>query len=195
MCIDTAEHPNVWPANILEGVLLEIRRGRASLTRVGFRGDGQEPMNTIRQFATFYLHGFFFGVDVLKVQEVIRHLEMTRIPLAHVMVQGLINLRGQIIPAIDLRRRLEFPAREEHRLPMNMVVRTEDGGFSLLVDEIGDVIEVPESCYERLPPTVVGAARELIQGVYKLKGRLLLILDAERTVCLPDVLDPSTLKK
>ena len=142
-------------------------------------------MNTRRQFATFYLHGFFFGVDVLKVQEVIRYRKMTRVPLAHVMIQGLINLRGQIIPAIDLRQRLEFPEREENQLPMNMVVRTEDGGFSLLVDEIGDVLEVPESAYERLPPTVAGAARELIQGVYKLKGRLLLILDAERTVCLP----------
>ena len=142
-------------------------------------------MNTRRQFATFYLHGFFFGVDVLKVQEVIRYLKMTRVPLAHVMIQGLINLRGQIIPAIDLRQRLEFPEREENQLPMNMIVRTEDGGVSLLVDEIGEVLEVPESCYERLPSTVAGAARELIQGVYKLKGRLLLILDAERTVCLP----------
>jgi len=142
-------------------------------------------MNTRRQFATFYLHGFFFGVDVLKVQEVIRYLKMTRVPLAHGMIQGLINLRGQIIPAIDLRQRLEFPEREENQLPMNMIVRTEDGGVSLLVDEIGEVLEVPESCYERLSPTVAGAARELIQGVYKLKGRLLLILDAERTVCLP----------
>lgn len=151
-------------------------------------------MNTSRQFATFYLHGFFFGVDVLRVQEVNRHLEMTRMPLAHVMVEGLINLRGQIIPAIDLRRRLEFPAREANALPMNMVVQTEEGGFSLLVDEIGDVLEVPESCYEQLPPTVAGAARELIQGVYKLKGQLLLILDAERTVCLPDIPALSTPK-
>jgi len=144
-------------------------------------------MNTSRQFATFYLHGFFFGVDVLKVQEVIRHLEMTRVPLAQPMIEGIINLRGQIITAIDLRQRLELPKRADNQLPMNMVVCTEEGRFSLLVDEIGDILEVSENGYERLPRTVTGAARELIQGIYKLKGKLLLILDAERTVCLPEV--------
>lgn len=143
-------------------------------------------MTASKQFATFVLHGLFFGVDVLKVQEVIRYQEMTRVPIAPEMIEGLINLRGQIITAIDLRRRLELPERPEGQLPMNMVIRTEDGGISLLVDEIGDVLEIAETCFERVPETVSGVAKDLILGVYKLQGRLLLILDTERTANLPE---------
>ena len=142
-------------------------------------------MTDNKQFATFFLNGLFFGVEVLKVQEVIRYQEMTRVPIAPAMVQGLINLRGQIIIAIDLRRRLEMPPRARNQLPMNVVVRTDDGAVSLLVDEIGDVVEIQEDTYEQLPETLTGVARELIRGVYKLKERLLLILDTERTVSLP----------
>ena len=142
-------------------------------------------MTDNKQFATFFLNGLFFGVEVLKVQEVIRYQEMTRVPIAPAMIQGLINLRGQIITAIDLRCRLEMPSRPESQLPMNVVVRTDDGAVSLLVDEIGDVVEIQDDSYERLPETLTGVARELIRGVYKLKERLLLILDTERTVSLP----------
>ena len=96
-----------------------------------------------KQFSTFLVNGLFFGVDVRHVQEVIRYQEMTRVPLAPAMVQGLINLRGQIVTAIDLRRRLELAPRPADQLPMNVVVRTDDGAVSLLVDEIGDVVGNP----------------------------------------------------
>src|SRR5271165_697401 len=141
-------------------------------------------MSTSTQYCTFHLDNLFFGVEVQKVQEVIRYLDMTRVPLASPVVQGLINLRGQIVTAIDLRRRLELPPRPEGQLPMNVVVRTDDGAVSLLVDEIGDVVEIQDDTYERPPETLNGVARELIQGVYKLKERLLLILDTEKTVNL-----------
>src|SRR4051794_10190615 len=88
------------------------------------------------QFSTFSLAGLLLGVEVLQVQEVIRYQEMTRVPLAPAEVRGLINLRGQIVTAIDLRRRLGLPDRAEHEQPMNVVVRTSDGVISLLVDEI-----------------------------------------------------------
>jgi purine-binding chemotaxis protein CheW len=100
------------------------------------------------------------------------------------MIEGLINLRGQIVTAIDLRRRLELTLREPGQLPMNVVVRSDDGAVSLLVDEIGDVVEIQDDIYERPPETLKGVARELVQGVYKLKERLLLILDTEKTVNL-----------
>jgi len=137
-----------------------------------------------RQYCTFFLGEQYFGIDVLEVQEVIRYLEMTRVPLAPAVVRGLINLRGQIITAIDLRRRLELPDRPNGQLPVNVVVSTDDGAVSLLVDEIGDVLQVPESSFELLPETVRGTARELIRGAYKLEERLLLILDTRRTVSL-----------
>ena len=141
-------------------------------------------MSAPTQFCTFYVDGLFFGVDVLRVQEVIRYQEMTRVPLASPVVSGLINLRGQIVTAIDLRRRLVLSDRAPDQLPMNVVVRTDDGAVSLLVDEIGDVLEIDPTTYERPPETLTGVARELVRGVYKLKDRLLLIIDTEQTVDL-----------
>ena len=141
-------------------------------------------MSQYRQLCTFYVNGLFFGVDVLTVQEVIRFQEMTPVPLASEVVEGLINLRGQIVTAIDLRRRLEFPPRPQGQLPMNVIVRTEDGAVSLLVDEIGDVLEVDQAAYERPPENVEGTVRGLLTGIYKLEDRLLLVLDTEKVVNL-----------
>ena len=138
-----------------------------------------------KQFCTFFLNDLFFGVEVLRVQEVLRQQPMTRVPLASATVRGLINLRGQIVTALDLRARLELPARPQALPPMNVVVRTPDGAVSLLVDEIGDVVEIADDIFERSPETLTGVARELVQGVYKLPERLLLILDTEKTVCVP----------
>ena len=137
-----------------------------------------------KQFCTFFLDGLFFGVGVQKVQEVIRFQEMTRVPQAPPVVGGLINLRGQIVTALDLRRRLGLREREAGQRPMNVVVRTDDGVVSLLVDEIGDVVEVDQESFEPPPETLRGVARELVLGVYKLKDRLLLLLDTERVVNL-----------
>lgn len=137
-----------------------------------------------RQYCTFYLDGHFFGVEVMKVQEVLRYQEMTRVPLAPDEVRGLINLRGHIVTAIDMRRRLRFGERPADQPPMNVVVRTDDGEVSLLVDEIGDVVEVDESTFERPPETINSEARELVRGVYKLQDKLLLILDGEKVVNL-----------
>lgn len=141
-------------------------------------------MDESRQFCTFFLDNLLFGVHVLDVQEVIRYQEMTHVPLASEVISGLINLRGQIVTAIDLRRRLSLNDRPAGQLPMNMVVRTDDGAVSLLVDEIGDVIEVTEESFERPPETMQGTARDLVRGVYKLKEGLLLILDTERAVAV-----------
>lgn len=141
-------------------------------------------MNQENQFCTFFLDGLFFGVEVQRVQEVIRYQEMTRVPLASSEVRGLINLRGEIVTAIDLRRRLELSERPGDQLPMNVVVRTDDSAVSLLVDEIGDVLEVEEGAFEPPPETLQGAAREFILGAYKIEGRLLLVLDIEKVVNL-----------
>ncbi|MGO9124055.1 MAG: chemotaxis protein CheW [Terriglobales bacterium] len=138
------------------------------------------------QFCTFFLEGHFFGVPVQQVQEVIRYQEMTRVPLVPQVVRGLINLRGQIVTAIDLRRRLGMSERPADQLPMNVVVRTDDGALSLLVDEIGDVIEVEEKTFEQPPETLKGMAREMIRGVHKLPERLLLVLATERAVNVAD---------
>jgi purine-binding chemotaxis protein CheW len=107
---------------------------------------------------------------------------VTPVPLAPPVVVGLMNLRGQIITSCDLRIRLELGERPAGLVPMNVVVQTVDGPVSLLVDEIGDVLEVSEDDFETPPSTVTGVARDLIVGAYKLDGRLLLELDTLRLV-------------
>jgi len=138
-------------------------------------------MSETKQFATFWADNLLFGVDVTRVQEVIRFQTMTAVPLASTVVSGMINLRGQIVTALDLRTRLALPPRAADVSPMNVIVRTDDGAVSLLVDEIGDVVDVPVASWERAPATLDDASRELITGAYKMKDRLLLVLDADRT--------------
>jgi len=142
----------------------------------------EQTMPDDRQFCTFLVDGLYFGIEVFQVQEVIRFQEMTRVPLASPVIKGLINLRGQIVTAIDLRRGLELADRPEGCLPMNVVVRTGDGVVSLLVDEIGEVVSTDQATFELPPETVRGTARTLIDGVYKLKGRLLLVLNTDKAV-------------
>jgi purine-binding chemotaxis protein CheW len=100
------------------------------------------------------------------------------------VAEGLINLRGQIVTAIDMRRKLGLPPRPAGRLPMNMVVRSDDGPVSLLVDEIGDVLQPDAATFELPPDNAPQVSRELLVGVYKLKDRLLLVLDPDRTLCV-----------
>jgi purine-binding chemotaxis protein CheW len=135
-----------------------------------------------RQFVTFVLDGLYFGVEVLKVQELMRYQDMTRAPMAPHVVRGLINLRGQIIMAIDLRRRFGMPEPAADLMPMNVVVSTDGGAVSLLVDEIGDVVEVQETLYEPLPESLKGRTADLVTGVYKMADRLLLVLNVEQAV-------------
>ena len=134
------------------------------------------------QFCTFYVRGLFLGLEVTCIQEVIRYQPLTVVPLTPPVIAGLMNLRGQIVTAIDLGHRLGLPPREPGERPLNVVVRTPDGAVSLLVDEIGDVIEVGDDSFERPPETVSDEARALILGAYKLKDRLLLVLDAARAL-------------
>lgn len=137
-------------------------------------------MTEVCKFCTFLLDDFFFGVEVDRVQEVLRHQEMTRVPLAAKFIRGLINLRGQIVTAIDPRVLLGLAARDAGgELPMNVVIRTEDGAVSLLVDDIDEVVEVDETTFEPPPENLDQRTRALIRGVHKFPDRLMLVLDVD----------------
>ena len=135
------------------------------------------------QLATFTLDGHTLAIAVEQVQEVLRSQTRTRVPLAPARVAGLVNLRGQVLTAVDLRVPLGLPPRTEGE-PMVVVVRVGGEPVSLLVDTIGDVVEVDERDFEPAPDTLTGAGRELILGAYKLPDRLVLALDADRAVGL-----------
>lgn len=130
-------------------------------------------------FCTFHLDRYLFGIDVLSVQEVLREQRMTRVPAAPAIVRGLINLRGQVVTAVDLRRRLGLEPLPEGRKSMNVVVRTADGVVSFLVDDIGDVVELDADAFEAPPETLRGPARDLVTGVTAVGNLLLLALDVE----------------
>jgi purine-binding chemotaxis protein CheW len=139
-------------------------------------------MSRIRQVCSFVLGDLVFGVEVMKVQEVLRFQAMTRVPLASSMVRGLINLRGQIVTAVDVRARFGLPPLSAEREPMNVVLSTGDSVVSLLVDDIGDVLDLDEADFERPPATLPAVFRDVVVGVYKLERTLLLMLDVERIV-------------
>ncbi len=134
------------------------------------------------QYATFNVGGHYLGVEVLQVQEVLREQRLTPVPLAPEVVEGLINLRGQIVPALDMRRLLRLPVRDGGSDPLSVVVRTEHGAVSLQVDEIGDVVELETGTFELPPRNVAAEVRQLLTGVFKMSDRLLLVLDIARAV-------------
>jgi purine-binding chemotaxis protein CheW len=140
-----------------------------------------------KQFCTFFLDHEMFGIDVLNIQEVMRFQETTEVPLAPPVIRGLLNLRGSIVSTIDLRRRFGMQDLDDKALPTNIVTQTGAGLASFLVDRIGEVIEVDETTFEAPPDTLAGETRNLIQGVYKLQGRLLLILNVDRVADLSSI--------
>jgi purine-binding chemotaxis protein CheW len=134
------------------------------------------------QVSTFYVGKYFFGIEVVRVQEVLRSQKMTTVPLAPPVIEGLINLRGQIVPALDMRRRLHLEPRAPEMISMNVVVRTDEGAVSLIVDDIGDVLDLDRENIELPPDNLAAEANGIINSVYKLKDSLLLLLDTDRTV-------------
>ena len=133
-----------------------------------------------RHLATFVIDGARFGVDVLLVQEALRSQERTPVPLAAPGIAGLVNLRGEVVLSIDLRVRLGQAPLTGDAEPMMVVVQVGGEAVSLLVDEVGDVIDVEDSQFESPPDTLEPALRQVILGAYKLPTGLLLALDVER---------------
>jgi len=134
------------------------------------------------QYATFEVADQLFGLDVARVQEVLTFSEYTPVPLAPAHVGGLFNLRGQVIAALDLRVRLGLEPTDLSNGAMNVIVRTDDEPVSLLVDRIGDVVELDDSAAEIPPDTLTGPVRDLITATFPLEDRLLLALDARAAV-------------
>lgn len=138
------------------------------------------------RYATFYLNGIHFGVNVKKVQEVLEFQEITPIPLSPAVLPGIINLRGQILATIDLKARLNLPAGERNGRPMMVVLRTSDGPMNLLVDKIGEVVEADPGLFEKPADTLSAEVRSVTTHMCKLEKQLLLLLDAERIIQVPD---------
>lgn len=142
--------------------------------------DGKKlQLKKISQLCGFKIGNGFYAISVLEVQEVIKPQQLTHVPSAPDYVKGLINLRGQIVTAISLRSL--FGLGDDHREEfMNIIVRSGDSLYSLMVDEILDVIDVEHSTFENTPETLEEKIRIFIGGVYKLDHKLLILLDLEK---------------
>jgi purine-binding chemotaxis protein CheW len=140
----------------------------------------------VTQLSTFHVGQYLFGVEVSLVQEIVRLQTITPVPLSGREIAGLINLRGEVLTAVDLRSRLGLPPAENGRDPINVVVRVDEEPVSLLVDEIGGVQEVSSVPFEATPTTVDAHVRHLLLGAYTLPDRLLLSLDARKVLAMAE---------
>jgi len=139
-----------------------------------------------REFVTMLIDGQLFGIPVLQVQDVLGPQKITRVPLAPKEVAGSLNLRGRIVTAIDVRTRLGLPPRDEELKSKSMSVVVDFGGefYSLIVDQVGEVMALPASDYEKTPATLNERWRDISDGVYRLKDMLLIVLDVRRLLKL-----------
>ncbi|HEY6904613.1 MAG TPA: chemotaxis protein CheW [Candidatus Acidoferrales bacterium] len=133
-----------------------------------------------RQFCSFIVNDLLLGADVRRVQEVVRDLEITSVPSAPWAVRGLVNLRGQVIEAIDIRRCFGIADSAPVQTPFHLIFRTPGGPVSLLVDDMGSVIEIASDSPSVATQTLKGRMREIVSAVYRLSNRLLLVVDMDR---------------
>lgn len=139
-----------------------------------------------RVFVTLTVADQLCGVPVLSVRDILGEQTITRIPLAPPEIAGSLNLRGRIVTAIDLRRRLQLPPADPGHKKMSVV--TELGGelYALLVDQVSEVLSLKTSAFERNPPTLEKCWANFSTGIYRLDGRLLVVLDVARLLALSD---------
>lgn len=130
-----------------------------------------------QEFVTMQVGGQLFGISVMAVQDVLRNQTIAKVPLAQEVVAGSLNLRGRIVTAIDMRVRLGMPPFAEYGSAMHVVVPYKEEFFSLVVDKVGEVMALPMSDLEKVPANMESRWKELTAGVFKLEGKLLIILN------------------
>ena len=136
----------------------------------------------ISQYVTVHVSGQYFGLPVLVVNDVIKAVPMTRIPLAPKVVAGAMNLRGRIVTALDLKVRLGISGEEESKGAYNVVVEHNNDLYSVMVERIGEVLSLGEEDFEKNPVNLESPIKEMSAGVYKLQDRLMVVLDMARLI-------------
>lgn len=135
-------------------------------------------------FVTMTIADQLFGIPVLEVRDVLGPQRITHVPLAPPEVLGSLNLRGRIVTAIDVRTRLDLPHSPEGSKSMSVVVDHKGELYSLIVDKVGEVMDLPATDYEKNPTTLDPRWQEISGGVYRLKDNLLIVLDVAQVLRL-----------
>lgn len=131
-------------------------------------------------FLTINVANQLFGIPVLQVQDVLREQPVTKIPLASSEVAGSLNLRGRIVTAIDVRRCLSMPDRDENQHSMSVVIEQNEELFSLVIDTVGEVLSLKKTDFEKNPGTLDPAWRDISTGIFQLEENLLIIMDVSK---------------
>ena len=139
------------------------------------------------QLVTFSIGSEEFGVDILKVIEIIRTMEITKVPKAPAFVEGVINLRGLVIPIIDLRRRFGLAEKAGDSDTRIIVIEINGMSVGFVVDSVSEVLRIPSNTVEPAPPVVAGVDSDYISGVGKLEDRLLILLDLDKLLSADDL--------
>ncbi|MBI5238467.1 MAG: chemotaxis protein CheW, partial [Deltaproteobacteria bacterium] len=134
----------------------------------------------VLQLVTFRLGNEEYSLDILKVQEIIRHMNLTRVPKAPEFVDGVINLRGKVIPVLDLRKRFGLVNNEKTEATRIIVVDIDDKTVGLKVDAVSEVLRLPSDTVEPPPSIVTDVESDYIKGVGKMEGRLIILLDVSK---------------
>lgn len=133
-----------------------------------------------RQYVTMRIAGQDLGINVLSVEDIIRPRKITTVALAPPEVAGVLNLRGRIVTAIDLRVLMGLPPQEDKHSCMSIVTMYNDELYSFLVDEVGDVLTLPVNKFEKCPSNLEKRWRDMATGVYSLENKLMVVLNVER---------------
>jgi purine-binding chemotaxis protein CheW len=136
------------------------------------------------EFVTFTVAGQMFGLPIARVQDVFKPSCITRVPLAAAEIAGVLNLRGRIVTAIDMRTRLDVRAREHGGTPMAIGIEVKGESFGLLVDSVGEVLRLPDADREANPVNLDSKLASVAAGVYRLDGQLLVVLEIDRVLDL-----------
>lgn len=151
------------------------------------QGSGQEHEGDLLQLVTFRIGEEEFGVDILSVQEIIRLMQITMVPHAAAFIEGVINLRGKVIPIIDLRRRFGLAPKGHDKNTRIIVIEINNIIVGFVVDAVSEVLRIPASTVEPPPPVVAGVDSDYISGVGKLQDRLLIMLDLDKLLSGDDL--------
>jgi purine-binding chemotaxis protein CheW len=146
---------------------------------VAYDEDRQMVTEQTTEFSTFSVAGQLLGINVLDVQDVLNPMKIATVPLAGNEVAGLLNLRGRIVTAIDMRQKLGLDAFEDRSKCLSIVVEKDQELYSLIVDKVGDVINIPNSKFEHNPPNLKPAWADISSGVYRLEGKIMLVIDID----------------
>ena len=140
--------------------------------------------DSVIEYVTVLLGGQLFGLPISRVQDVFMPERLTRVPLARPEIAGVLNLRGRIVTAIDMRCRLGLPKLNEKRPPMAVGIECKGESYGLLIDAVGEVLKLDDNAREPNPVNLDSRLAQISAGVHRLDGQLLVILDVERVLDL-----------